>query len=87
MKTLFSLSFLILFVSTATSQIENYHNLLQKHVDAKGNVNYANFKKDESKIKTQICEVCQVSDVTVLKCYRKIHQKLDEILPNDIRSS
>ena len=45
------------------------------------------FKRDESKIKTQICKVCQVSDVTVLKCYRKIHQKLDEILPNDIRCS
>ena len=50
MKTLFSLSFLILFVSTATSQTKNYHNLLQKHVDDKGNVNYANFKKDESKL-------------------------------------
>ncbi|NVK52760.1 MAG: DUF547 domain-containing protein [Flavobacteriaceae bacterium] len=50
MKTIFSLSFLFLFITAINAQTENYHSLLQKHVDKKGNVNYKSFKTDESKL-------------------------------------
>lgn len=46
MKRLFIL-ILILSIGNAYSQTSTFNDLLQKHVDAKGNVNYKAFKKDE----------------------------------------
>jgi len=46
MKRLF-IVILILAVSNAYSQTSTFNDLLQKHVDEKGNVDYKAFKKDE----------------------------------------
>lgn len=54
MKPLFTFSMLLLFVFTIQAQTETYNDLLQKHVDNKGNVDYKSFKSDASKLATYI---------------------------------
>jgi len=49
MKNLITAVCLFLFVSTQ-AQTSIFNDLLQKNVDTKGNVNYANLKKEESKL-------------------------------------
>lgn len=49
-KIIFALS---IFLSVSVfAQTSTFNNLLSKHVDKKGNVNYKAFKKDESKLDT-----------------------------------
>ncbi|WP_299156661.1 DUF547 domain-containing protein [uncultured Tenacibaculum sp.] len=42
------------FFLTSQGQTSNFNSLLKKHVDAKGNVNYKAFKKDETKLKSYL---------------------------------
>ena len=45
---------LFLFVFNIQAQTENYNDLLQKHVDKNGDVDYKSFKSDASKLATYI---------------------------------
>lgn len=40
-----------------------------------------------NKIKDRISGICRVSDVTILKCYRKIQQKIIDIIPNEFKKT
>ena len=53
MRNLITIACLFLFVSIQ-AQTEIFNNLLQKNVDSKGNVNYANLKKEEGKLDTYL---------------------------------
>jgi hypothetical protein len=54
MKPLFTIIFSLLLIISIQAQTETYNELLQKHVDKNGNVDYKTFKSEESKLATFI---------------------------------
>jgi hypothetical protein len=54
MKPIFTIIFSLLLIISIQAQTETYNKLLQKHVDENGNVDYKNFKSEESKLATYI---------------------------------
>lgn len=61
MKKLLSLLFFLFLMTQVQAQTTLFDSLLRKHVDKDGNVDYVNFKKDESKLDFYITYLTKTS--------------------------